>query len=133
MFTDDESVQFLKDETAKAKLANDKKLSDVNVKDYDAVFYPGGHGPVLDLPTDPVNIKLASEVTPELPFLKYRFVPKAGIQFYRQGKITAPFTGFSNAEEVAVSGVEVSCISEFTLNVIEMTTLTTSGSLPLVM
>jgi hypothetical protein len=24
-----------------------------------------------------------------------------------------PFTGFSNAEEVAVSGVEVSCISEF--------------------
>lgn len=62
MFTDDESVKFLTDNTAQDKLAHAKKLSDINVADYDAVFYPGGHGPVLDLPTDPVNIKLVSEV-----------------------------------------------------------------------
>ena len=54
--------KFLEDPTVKAKLASAKKLSDVNAADYDAVFYPGGHGPVLDLATDPVNVKLASEV-----------------------------------------------------------------------
>jgi putative intracellular protease/amidase len=61
-FTDDESVKFLKDSTVKDKLANAKKLSDVRVNDYDAIFYIGGHGPVIDLAVDPVNIKFASEV-----------------------------------------------------------------------
>lgn len=59
MFTDDESVKFLSDATVKAKLENAKHLSDVKAEDYDAVFYVGGHGPVIDLATDPVNIKLA--------------------------------------------------------------------------
>lgn len=44
----------------KQKLANAKKLADVDEKDYDAIFYPGGHGPVIDLAFDPVNAKLAS-------------------------------------------------------------------------
>lgn len=52
----------MKDETVKSKFANAKKLSDVNVDDYDAIFYVGGHGPVIDLASDPVNIKLASQV-----------------------------------------------------------------------
>ncbi|KAF7986982.1 hypothetical protein HWV62_47 [Athelia sp. TMB] len=111
LFTDDESVKFLKDETIIQKLAQAKKLSDVHVADYAAIFYVGGHGPVLDLATDKTNIKLASE-------------------FYRAGKITAAvchgtaaltdatdssgksifegkaFTGFSNAEEEAVNKVK---------------------------
>lgn len=45
-----------------SKLASAKKLSEVNPKDYDAIFYIGGHGPVVDLAVDPVNAKLASEV-----------------------------------------------------------------------
>ena len=67
---DDSSVQnfkddvgFLEDPTVKQKLANAKKLSDVNAADYDAIFYVGGHGPVIDLASDPVNAKLASEVS----------------------------------------------------------------------
>jgi putative intracellular protease/amidase len=28
------------------------KLADVKESDYDAVFYPGGHGPLWDLATD---------------------------------------------------------------------------------
>jgi putative intracellular protease/amidase len=32
-------------------------------QDYDAIFYIGGHGPVFDLPVDPVNIKLANEAS----------------------------------------------------------------------
>lgn len=61
-YKDEESVNFLKDETVKSKFANAKKLSDVNVDDYDAIFYVGGHGPVIDLAFDPVNVKLASQV-----------------------------------------------------------------------
>ncbi|KAE9410432.1 ThiJ/PfpI [Gymnopus androsaceus JB14] len=68
--TDKESVEFLKDETVKAKFASAKKLSDVDAKDYDAILYIGGWGPVIDLATDPVNIKLASD-------------------FYNAGKITS--------------------------------------------
>lgn len=60
-FTDDESVAFLKDAVVQQKLASAKPLSAVAVNDYDAIFYVGGHGPVLDLASDPINIKLASQ------------------------------------------------------------------------
>lgn len=39
MFTDDESVKFLNDETVKSKFANAKKLSEINVQDYDGALY----------------------------------------------------------------------------------------------
>jgi putative intracellular protease/amidase len=38
-------------------------LLPLRIKDYDAIFYVGGHGPVIDLATDAVNIKLASEAS----------------------------------------------------------------------
>ena len=64
MFAEDkESVKFLKDEIVVSKLAKAKKLSEVQAKDYDVIFYVGGHGPCLDLASDPVNAKLASEVS----------------------------------------------------------------------
>jgi putative intracellular protease/amidase len=45
MFAEDkQSIQFLNDETVKSKLSNAKKLSDVKVEDYDAIFYVGGQG-----------------------------------------------------------------------------------------
>jgi putative intracellular protease/amidase len=37
--------RFDKD-TEKAKLKETHKLADVKESDYDAVFYPGGHGPL---------------------------------------------------------------------------------------
>ncbi|CAE6471635.1 unnamed protein product [Rhizoctonia solani] len=61
MFTDAESVKFLKDDLeVKQKFNNAKKLSEVDANDYDAIFYVGGHGPMIDLPVDPNNIKLAN-------------------------------------------------------------------------
>ncbi|EJD01245.1 class I glutamine amidotransferase-like protein [Fomitiporia mediterranea MF3/22] len=60
-FTDDESVKFLRDDVVKQKFANAKKLTDVNPSQYDAIFYVGGHGPVIDLASDRTNIELASE------------------------------------------------------------------------
>ena len=63
IFKDDESQQFLKDETVAKKFADAKKLSDVDASQYDAIFYVGGHGPVIDLASDPVNIELANQVS----------------------------------------------------------------------
>jgi hypothetical protein len=60
---DEECVKFLNDDAVNAKFADAKKLSDVSAKDYDAIFYVGGHGPSLDLASDPVNAKLASEAS----------------------------------------------------------------------
>ncbi|KZW03702.1 ThiJ/PfpI [Exidia glandulosa HHB12029] len=59
-FTDDESTKFLVDPAVQSKFKNAKKLSEVNAADYAAIFYVGGHGPVLDLASDPVNAKLVS-------------------------------------------------------------------------
>ena len=73
-FTDDQSVSFLKDETVKAKLASAKKLTDVNSSAYDAIFYIGGHGPVIDLAVDENNIKLANEVSKHCALLTTRIL-----------------------------------------------------------
>ncbi|KAK0486844.1 ThiJ/PfpI [Armillaria luteobubalina] len=110
-FKDDESVKFLTDETVRSKLANAKQLSTVNAKDYDAIFYVGGHGPVMDLPTDRANIKLASEfyqlgkivgAVCHGPAALLNAVDAEGKPIYA-GK---EFTGFSNAEEEAVHKVD---------------------------
>ncbi|KAL1760082.1 class I glutamine amidotransferase-like protein [Schizophyllum commune] len=61
MFKDEESQKFLTDKVPQEKLATAKKLADVNPDDYAAIFYVGGHGPVIDLATDPTNVKLASK------------------------------------------------------------------------
>ena len=50
--------RFKQDPAAQAVLANTLRLSDVKASDYDAVFYPGGHGPMWDLAEDPNSVKL---------------------------------------------------------------------------
>jgi hypothetical protein len=61
-FIDDESTKFLQDPEAKQLLANTKPIKEVDPEQYDAIFYVGGHGPVIDLPTNPANIELANKV-----------------------------------------------------------------------
>ena len=50
--------RFDKDAVLKEKLAHTLKISDVKVEDFDAVFYPGGHGPLWDLANDVNSIAL---------------------------------------------------------------------------
>ncbi|MTH96946.1 type 1 glutamine amidotransferase domain-containing protein [Roseibium sp. RKSG952] len=50
--------RFDGDPDAQKQLANTVKLSDVDASAYDAVFYPGGHGPLWDLTNDTVSIGL---------------------------------------------------------------------------
>ena len=41
--------RFDADSAAQAQLAQTVKLSEVSADDFDAVFYPGGHGPLWEL------------------------------------------------------------------------------------
>ncbi len=50
--------RFDKDQELQEILSNTKKLSTVSAADFDAVFYPGGHGPLWDLTNDSDSIKL---------------------------------------------------------------------------
>src|SRR5436190_20639455 len=50
-----------KDAEAQARLSNTVPLREVSAKDFDAVFYPGGHGPLWDLADDPHSIVLIEE------------------------------------------------------------------------
>ena len=104
--------RFNDDRELKKKLANTVKLSDLNQADYDAVFYPGGHGPLWDLANDAVSISLIED------FYKHRkpvaFVCHAPGSLI---KVKAPdgeplvkgkeVTGFTNTEEEAVKLTKV--------------------------
>ena len=50
--------RFEADSAAQAELANTRRLAELDASDFDAVFYPGGHGPLWDLSADPVSISL---------------------------------------------------------------------------
>ena len=52
------TVRYYKDPETIKRLANTVKIADVSEKDFDTVFYPGGHGPMWDLPDDKDSIKL---------------------------------------------------------------------------
>ncbi|WP_297577338.1 type 1 glutamine amidotransferase domain-containing protein [uncultured Deefgea sp.] len=52
------TARFKQDAAAQAALANTLKLAEVKASDYDAVFYPGGHGPMWDLAEDTQSIAL---------------------------------------------------------------------------
>ncbi len=103
----DATKRFDSDTELKNKLAHSVKLSEVNQADYDAVFYPGGHGPLWDLANDEHSIALIED------FYKHNkpvaFVCHAPAALV---KVMAPngdplvkgkeVTGFSNSEEEAV-------------------------------
>lgn len=54
----DATRRFEADADAKAELANTVKLGDVSADGFDAIFYPGGHGPLWDLVSDQNSIDL---------------------------------------------------------------------------
>ncbi len=57
-FQTEDTRRFEADPAAQAALAATHKLAEVSLIDYDAVFYPGGHGPLWDLASDPASIAL---------------------------------------------------------------------------
>lgn len=103
---------FQTDRTAQAALANTKKLADVSADDFDAVFYPGGHGPMWDMPDNPTSIALIEDfVKADKPVGAVCHAPVALInvrgkngEYLVKGKHV---TGFTNEEEEAVGLTEV--------------------------
>jgi len=99
--------RFYKDYMLIDKVAHSFKLTDVKQDDYDAVFYPGGHGPLWDLVTDKTSIKLIEDFyNNQKPIAFVCHAPAALIntkaengQPLVKGK---HLTGFSNSEEEAV-------------------------------
>ena len=93
-------------------LANTLTLDDVRAENYDALFYPGGHGPLWDLAVDPRSAALIERFLAlgkpvgavcHAPAV-LRNVRGADGQPLVKGK---QVTGFSNSEEAAVGLTDV--------------------------
>lgn len=57
-YSTDAVKEFLRDQDAQDVLNNTVALSKVNAKNFDAIYYPGGHGPMWDLPDNKYSIHL---------------------------------------------------------------------------
>ncbi|GLQ52587.1 type 1 glutamine amidotransferase domain-containing protein [Dyella flava] len=103
--------RFKADKKAQDVLAKTVRLDSVQAKDFDTVFYPGGHGPLWDLAEDPISIKLIEDFYNSgkpvaavchapgvLRHVKYKGEPIV------KGKRV---TGFTNSEEEAVELTKV--------------------------
>ena len=104
--------RFYKDFEVIDKVAHSHKLSEIKQEDYDAVFYPGGHGPLWDLATDKNSIALIeSFYNNEKPIAFVCHSPAALVNV--KAKNGEPLvkgksvTGFSNTEEEAVQLTKV--------------------------
>lgn len=57
-FQTDDTRRFANDADAQKQLANTVALETINPEDFDAVFYPGGHGPLWDLTDNADSLQL---------------------------------------------------------------------------
>ena len=101
------TIRFKADTVANEQLANTAKLQDVDASNFDAVFYPGGHGPLWDLIDNEQSIKLIEAFwTQGKPVSAVCHAPIALVnakdengEFIVKGR---EVTGFTNDEEEAV-------------------------------
>jgi putative cofactor-binding repeat protein len=104
--------RFRGDPEAQRALANTVKLSSVSADDYDAVFFPGGHGPLWDLAEDRDALALIERLhAAGRPVAAVCHGP--AVLRHAKGADGAPLvkgktvTGFSNTEEAAVGLTDV--------------------------
>ena len=99
--------RFRTDSETQQALANTAKLSSVTTGNYDAVFYPGGHGPLWDLAEDRDSIGLIERLYAEGkpvaavchgPAVLRRAKAADGTPLVKGKNVT----GFANSEEAAV-------------------------------
>ncbi|CAN0599951.1 unnamed protein product, partial [Ectocarpus sp. 12 AP-2014] len=107
-----DTKRFKEDKEAQEIIANTKVLANVNANDFDAVFYPGGHGPLWDLANDLTSVKLIETFNEqEKPIAFVCHAPAAlkrvsgtdGNPLVKGKKVT----GFTNSEEEAVQLTEI--------------------------
>jgi len=111
-FQTESTRRFKSDPAAQDVLANTIKLADVSADNFDAVFYPGGHGPLWDLAEDTASIALI-EAMLEAKKAVAAVCHAPGV--LRHPKATdgtsvvkgKAVTGFTNTEEAAVGLTDV--------------------------
>lgn len=95
--------RFQEDETAKVALANTLRLDDMNSADFDALFYPGGHGPLFDLSNNEKSGELIADfLNSNKPVAAVCHGPAALLKAAELDPLILKgrkVTGFSNAEE----------------------------------
>jgi putative intracellular protease/amidase len=108
----DATRRFRLDTEAQRVLASTHRLADVQAADYDAVFYPGGHGPLWDLAEDTKSVGLIETMLAAgKPVSAVCHAP--GVLRHAKTADGKPLvqgrqvTGFSNAEEAAVQLTDV--------------------------
>ena len=106
------TARFKQDTAAQKALANTVQLSHVDPADFDAVFYPGGHGPLWDLAESRDSIALIEAF--DRAGKPIGFVCHApGVLRHVNGAHGSPLvkgrhvTGFSNSEEAAVELTDI--------------------------
>jgi len=107
--------RFKADPEAQKHLATTVTLSSVEAADFDAVFYPGGHGPLWDLAEDAQSIALIEQVfAAKKPLALVCHAP--GVLRHAKAPGGEPLvkgrkvTGFTNTEE---EGVQLTKIVPF--------------------
>jgi putative intracellular protease/amidase len=108
----DATRRFKADPAARAALASTHTLQGMQAGDFDAVFYPGGHGPLWDLADDALSIALIEAMLAagkpvaavcHAPGV-LRHVKAANGESMVKGRLV---TGFANSEERAAGLDEV--------------------------
>lgn len=104
--------RFEADTAALAQLAHTRRLEDVSQDDFDAVFYPGGHGPLWDLAEDANSIALIeSFIAANKPVALVCHAP--GVLRHVKNPdgtllvAAKRVTGFTNTEEAAVELTDI--------------------------
>jgi putative intracellular protease/amidase len=100
------TIRFKADKVLQQLLANSKQILGVAAKDFDGVFYPGGHGPLWDLKNDADSIKLIEDfLSSNKPVAAVCHAPAVLLNVMNEkdepllkGKNV---TGFTNSEEEA--------------------------------
>lgn len=104
--------RFDQDQAAQNELANTAKLAEMKVEDFDAVFYPGGHGPLWDLHKDSYSIALIEgfiaagkpvATVCHAPAVLLKAKDQNGDPLVKGKKVT----GFTNSEEAAVKLTDI--------------------------
>jgi putative intracellular protease/amidase len=111
-FQTDLTRRFEADREANAVLADTVRLDSVNPEGFDAVFYPGGHGPLWDLAEDSASVRLIeTTLRAGKPVTLVCHAP--GVLRHAKAPDGKPLvdgkdvTGFTNTEEEAVGLTQV--------------------------
>lgn len=104
--------RYYKDEAVQKIIAHTEKLSEQKAENFDAVFYPGGHGPLWDLANDQDSQQLILDfynsqkpvgAVCHAPGVFKNIKLENGDPFVKDKNVT----GFSNTEEEAVQLTDV--------------------------